>query len=318
MDVAKYIGLFLLKNNFVYIHGLGNLELKKRPATYEGEALKPPTYEVQLTPSGSIDDNLANFIANNEQISISKASNALREFSIQAKTELQSGKPVEIPSIGKFIETNGRIGFVTNPGFQFTPPSIPTIKVARKQAEPVFGQPYNVGTRPAQPAASMDPGPDEPEAEKTGSINWLRVGIAAGVLLLLILAIFTIVKYMGNNNATKEAPLMPPASTQEEQVMEPVAVDSNAAVTDSIPAELLSFEVKLHTYTDQAKAVARLTQLKGLGKTVMMQPAEDDTNVYYLLMPIENISPADTTALLDSLRRNYNPKRGVSIYKFTN
>ena len=78
MDVAKYIGLFLLKNNFVYIHGLGNLELRKRPASFNGEALQGSTYEVVMTPMGSIDDNLANFIATNEQISISKASNAHR------------------------------------------------------------------------------------------------------------------------------------------------------------------------------------------------------------------------------------------------
>src|SRR6185437_14180538 len=102
MDVAKYIGLFLLKNHFCYIHGLGNLELHKKSASYDGTALQAPSYEVVVTPAGSIDDNLANFIATNEQTSISKASNALRDFSIQARADLQAGKEVLIPHIGKF------------------------------------------------------------------------------------------------------------------------------------------------------------------------------------------------------------------------
>ena len=42
MDIAKYIGLYLLKNNFCYLHGLGNLEIKRRPAVYEGDSLHAP------------------------------------------------------------------------------------------------------------------------------------------------------------------------------------------------------------------------------------------------------------------------------------
>lgn len=78
MDVAKYIGTFLLKNQFCYIHGLGNLELRRKPASFDGEALQGPQYTVVLTSGGSIDDNLAAFIANGEQTSISKAASTLR------------------------------------------------------------------------------------------------------------------------------------------------------------------------------------------------------------------------------------------------
>src|ERR1700742_1700349 len=118
MDIAKYIGLFLLKNHFCYVHGLGNMELRKRTASYDGTALQAPSYEVVVTPGGSIDDNLANFIAVNEQISISKAANALRDFSIQARKDMAAGKEVPIPDMGKFVEQNGKVKFVTDDNFR--------------------------------------------------------------------------------------------------------------------------------------------------------------------------------------------------------
>src|ERR1700744_6690000 len=99
MDLAKYIGVFLMKNRFCYIHGLGNLEVKKKPANYDGKMLQAAPYEVIITPAGSIDDTLANFIATNEQISISKAANELRDFSTKAKADLEAGKELSRPFI---------------------------------------------------------------------------------------------------------------------------------------------------------------------------------------------------------------------------
>src|SRR4051812_28989915 len=128
MDIAKYIGLFLLKNQFCYVHGLGNLELKKVPAAHDNKSVNAPAYDVIVSPAGSIDDNLANFIATNEQISISKAANALREFSIEARKDMAGGKEVPIPNIGKFIEEHGKVKFVTDANFKYTPASIPVIK----------------------------------------------------------------------------------------------------------------------------------------------------------------------------------------------
>src|ERR1700761_3899449 len=117
MDIAKYVGLFLLKNHFCYVHGLGNMELRKRTANYDGTALQAPSYDVVVTPGGSIDDNLANFIATIEQVSISKAANELREFSAQTKKDIADGKEVAIPGIGKFVEEKGKVKFITDANF---------------------------------------------------------------------------------------------------------------------------------------------------------------------------------------------------------
>src|SRR5438094_932824 len=98
MDIARYIGLFLLKNKFAYVHGLGNLELTRMAASHDGQMLNAPQYDVRLTKGGSIDDTLANYIATHEATSISKAANALRDFSIAARADLAAGKEVVIPS----------------------------------------------------------------------------------------------------------------------------------------------------------------------------------------------------------------------------
>src|SRR6185312_10774720 len=164
MDIAKYIGLFLLKNHFCYVHGLGNMELTRKPAIHDGKALQPPSYEVMVTPGGSIDDNLANFIATNEQISISKAANALRDFSIQARKDMSDGKEVEIPNIGKFVEESGKVKFITNDNFRFTPAGIPTIRNSKQLEE-----------QNAKPAHK----PSYPPPHKADSINWSMVILVA-------------------------------------------------------------------------------------------------------------------------------------------
>ena len=66
MDIASYIGQFLLRNKYCYLHGIGSLKLNKLPKSDAGSY----AYHVQLLPGGSIDDLFANFVATSEQVSI--------------------------------------------------------------------------------------------------------------------------------------------------------------------------------------------------------------------------------------------------------
>ncbi|NDC42506.1 MAG: hypothetical protein EBZ77_13325, partial [Chitinophagia bacterium] len=176
MDIAKYIGQFLLKNNYCYIHGLGNLELVKKPAVHDGKTLLPPSYEVVVTSGGSIDDSFANFIATNEQISISKAANALRDFSMQARTDLAAGRDVEVEGLGKFIEERSKIRFITDPGFRFAPVGIPALKNSRQIEE------QKVSAK--RPVPATEPAAPKPKAAK-GTVNWTNIIVIAILLLLL-------------------------------------------------------------------------------------------------------------------------------------
>lgn len=303
MEIAKYIGLYLLKNNFCYIHGLGNLELKKKPATHDGQAIQGPQYEVSLTPTGSIDDSLANFIATHEQTSISKAANCLRDFSIETRAALQEGKEVAIPSLGKFTEQNGLIRFITDPHLQYTPPSIPILRTAKRLEEaPSF----------------KTTGPSDDSYSRTGNISGGKIGIGLAIVAILAAVIFFGMKFFGGNEQqqpavieqTNNQPVMVDAAIPDTTVHDtvtaaPVVSPAPAVSTDGIT------KVILGTYPSRAAAEKRVRTLTGNGNTVELV-AKDSTS-FYVIMPI-SFTPADSTKTLDSLRKMFNPK-GVSIYR---
>jgi nucleoid DNA-binding protein len=316
MDVAKYIGLFLLKNNFCYIHGLGNLELKRRPASYSGDALLPPGYDISLSPTGSIDDNLANFVASNEQISISKASNALRDFSTQAKADLTAGKEVYIPAIGKFTEVEGKIRFETDPHFKHQPKPIPTAKVKKHITEsdklPVNSEPETAETRSYVPVHTPE---EEEDEEETAGLNWPRIILAAIVLLALVALItYGVKKFRGGEDTlqpvlpTKEnieaaAPVNVPAIDTSANAP---SVNQNTVMQDGI----MKFKAIIDSYNNKAKADKRIRQMRSYGHNVEL--ITEDSTHFFVVMPIE-CAPADTARILDSLSVLYNPG-GVKMY----
>lgn len=303
MDIAKYIGLYLLKNNYSYIPGLGNLEMKKRPATHDGTALNAPAYEVVVTPGGSIDDSLANFIATNEQISISKAANGLREFSTQARLDLQAGKEVVIPALGKFIETGGKIQFITDPHIQYTPRAIPTVKHVAHTQERQADQ------------RSLYTNPNITKKD----VNWLKIALFVLVPVVLIVAVVLGMNYM--NSQPEEETVVDTPVVEQTVVQAPPQVDTTVVDTmaTAAPASnvvaangMLNFKVILNEYKNNAAADKRAAKLKSYGYSTV-EVAMKDSSTYYVLLPM-SAAPADTTRVLDSLKRTLNPK-GVSIYQ---
>jgi hypothetical protein len=300
MDIPKYIGLFLLKNSFVYLHGLGNLELKKKSSTYDGDALHAPEYDVVLTPGGSIDDTLANYIATHEQTSISKAANALRDFSTATRAELAAGKEVELPGIGKFVETNGLVKFVANPHFKHVPPPVPMIKMAKRTEEqPDFRR-------------------DVPEAiSNTSQIAWGKV-LLLGLLVLavIVIGIFA-VRYFNNENTesvrqdttVQRAETPPPASVDQ---IQPTVDTMQVPVQAAALPQTTDYTIVLNAYSNRAAADRRVTTLSRNGNKVEVLERDSSNFLVVLRMPSSQV--ADTTKTLDSLRRFFNPK-GVYILK---
>ena len=301
MDIAKYIGLFLLKNKYAYIHGLGHLELRKKPATYNGEALEPPSFEVVMTPVGSIDDALANFIATNEQVSISKAANALRDFSMQSKSDLQEGKEVVIPAIGKFVEENGKVSFITNPVIQYTPPAIPTLKVAPRKEE-----------------ESIEVTKERVVAEQDGgeSINWTQIAAWALGILALAAAVYFGVRYWNQHQHEENNPVIQTPAVDTSAIHTPIPIDSTQQgqpEANPVDSSLkISYKIQIGApYGDLAKAKNRVDHLRGFGHKVELV-AESDSSAYYIVLPVKNIRVADTSKLMDSLRRNF---RDVHLFE---
>ena len=306
MDIARYIGLFLLKNHFCYVHGLGNLELVKRSATYDGKALQAPYYEVIVTPGGSIDDNLANFIATNEQISISKAANALRDYSIQARKDMAVGNEVAIPNIGKLIEANGKVQFVTDANFKFTPAGIPTIRNSKQLEE----QNSKLSHKPAYPPP-----------HKADSVNWSMVILVIVLLLVIGGGAFGIYYYTRQNRTI----IAPPPVVKDTVVPPPVAIappldttttqlqrDSMAAVS-AMPEDsqqINSYKMVIGSYTSKEKAEKRLRNLKINGNRVDMIAMDSAS---YLITTTVNCRSSDTTHVIDSLQRMFGYKNVMTV-----
>ncbi len=314
MDVAKYIGLFLLKNNFCYIHGLGNLELKKKPASYNGDALLPPSYDVLLSPSGSIDDNLANFVASNEQISISKAANALRDFSTQARADLSAGRVVAIPAIGTFYEDEGKIRFATDPNLKYAPPSISVTKI-HKAVDPLPNLPVSTKTETATGGKAYVPvhTPSEEDGdEERAALNWPRIILAAIVILALAAIVtFAVKKYRGGEDTLQ--PVLPTKENVVAPVQTVVPADTVAATADPhvlYKGEEISFKAVLESYSDKKKAQKKVDMMRGWGHPVEL--LTEDTGKYFIVMPVICFT-RDTAKTLDSLSKIYNPS-GVTMY----
>lgn len=302
MDIAKYIGQFLLKNNFCYLHGLGNLELKRKPARYDGDALHAPEYDVILTPGGSIDDTLANYIATHEQTSISKAANALREFSTATRAELAAGKEVEIPAIGKFTEQAGLIRFIANPHLQHVPPPVPMLRMSKRLEDaPDFKR-----------ETTSDYTPDNSK-----SIAWGKIILIVLLIAGIATAAFFGIRYFNNSAPVTKtdtaiaAPLVTEPLTPQFTDTATQQTDTARQAAPSVSAAVNSdgYTVILNTYASRQAADKRAATLTANGNKVEVM--SHDSGNHFVIMKI-TCSPVDTMRVLDSLRRFFNPK-GVRI-----
>ncbi|MCB0697419.1 MAG: hypothetical protein KDC07_08645 [Chitinophagaceae bacterium] len=252
MDVAKYIGFFLLKNEQCYVNGLGTLQLQRKAATYDGQYLQAATQEIIIVPGGNVDESLANYIATNEQISITKASAALKEYSEETKGLLQAGNEVALPHLGKFMAQDGRIGFITSPHLQYKAAPIAAkkgVSMQHNERPPIPHQSYipqgtPVGT---QMPAGAPPMPQvrsymahQPEPKER--LNWARIIFV--LLLLVIMAggtYYGYMRYMAPKKRDAQPPLTFPESVDEtsgdmEPMNEemPVMADSSSTISDSV------------------------------------------------------------------------------------
>lgn len=331
MDIAKYVGLFLLKSEYCFLPGIGSLQIHKSPAVFNKETkqMDAPTYSVRFAKgAGSIDDSFANFIANNERISIAHASNYLREFCAQAKADLKQRKEVEIPGIGKFVSiANEVIQFVADPHLHIEGKSIPVFKNVAAKQEQQGETLSNIIER----TTFKEPKADEEIEYKAPKINWGKIILLSGVLLLIVAAaIYMFVTFgMGDKDEQPVQTEQQPAPTINNDATQvtptDTAIDANINSTDSGNSVnntlsrttnadgTISYKVLLQTYNSQVKADTRVSKLKSYGNSNVEVLVKDSTN-YYVVMNMTSAA-IDTTKIVDSIKRLFNPGGNVYILK---
>lgn len=321
MDIAKYVGLFLIKNEYCFLPGIGSLQVIKKKAAYnkESEQLSGPTYDVVFDQRyGSIDDSFANFIANNERISIAHAANHLKDFCAESKLELKEGKEVIIPAIGKFTGgANATIQFTAEPNLNIQGRSIPYFKnntsTEAKREEPI--------TQIIENTSFREPKGDEEIVLKAPQVNWGKIIMLAVLVLIVVAGGIFLVWYMNNSKGDKAET---PAAT-ETQAVQPATATTPAEVPAQEPAAAttpataanadgtITYNVALHQYPTRERAESRVAKLKSYGNSSVNMIAKDSSTFYVAISVSSN--PTDTTKVVDSLKKLFNPGGKVEILK---
>ncbi len=284
MDIASYIGQFLLRNKYCYLHGIGSLKLNKLPKSDAGSF----AYHVQLLPGGSIDDLFANFVATSEQVSISKAANAIREYNSEIRSLLDAQQKVIIPTIGYLVKVDNHYTFVTDDNFSYQPSVNPALKF--------------VNAKSIKEATTSDEVIEE--APQKAIVNWSKIILFIALLIVVGIAIYFIATQSKNISATQDEPI---ANTTTEIVAP--AIDTAVVQPDTLVANT-EYKFLIKTYSTLGAAVKRYQQLLSYGNKVGLQTSDSISYQLYISMPA---SALDTTQAKDSLRVIFNPKGTISI-----
>lgn len=297
MDIAQYIGLFLIKNEYCYLPGIGSLKVEKKAASYNAETkeMMPPEYQVVYNKSsGSIDDNFANFIANNERISIAHAANYFKDFCIEAKEQLKEGKEVYIPGIGHFhAGKENQIQFETDADLKVKGKSIPFFKIspiAQKHHERPLTDIID-NTNITEPKAG------ESIVMKPPQINWGKIILFAVVILIVLAGIIYFI-FQSQKNGPGEV-----TSQKIEKIEEASEPDISVEETEQAPPASInnasSYQLVINKYSTEERANKRVSQLKSYGHQVEL--LVKDSNQYFVVLPVA--SSTDTIPLIDSLNK---------------
>lgn len=288
MDIASYIGQFLLRNKYCYLHGIGSLKLNKLPNKESGSY----AYHVQLLPGGSIDDLFANFVATSEQVSISKAANAIREYNTEIRSLLDAHQNVNIPSVGYFTKVDNHYTFVTDATFSYQPAVNPALKF--------------VNAKPIKEAAEAEE--VIAEAPKKAIINWSKIVLFVSLFIVIALAIYFIITQSQNISATQEEPV----TNTTPDIVAPVIDTPTLANDTSITSAVAEYKFLIKTYATLSAAEKRYHQLLSYGNKVGLQTSDSASYQLFVSLAVPAI---DTTKVKDSIRVIFNPKGTITIIK---
>lgn len=307
MDIAKYIGLFLLKYKYCCLQGLGNLEIKKTPAKHNGTEMVAAVYYTKLNPIGSIDDTFPNFIANNEQVSIAKASNEISEFIRNGKLILNTGGSIIIPSVGAYVMKNNLLTFDLDPAFSL--PDTNIVFPVAEQPKPEIAELKNGEEKPYESYTNYN------NYNKQRAINWNIIAFW-GVIIIIGVSIlaWSISYFMKQQNP--ETVMV--SESKPELVMEAPAdsmvVDSNAIVNTQASVsgtDTPEYQFVIKEFKNLAQAQKKEKQLISYGYSVSI--VNKDSNRFYVVQTMK-VAMADTIRVKDSLTKILNPA-GVTILR---
>lgn len=326
MEIGKYIGKFLIKNKYCSLSGLGVFELKKIPAYEQKGEINNPAHQVTFTPIGSIDDTFASFIASFENVSISNAANNIKEYCRSAKEEIAKTGKFEIENLGKLSSSNGKLVFHQNSDLDLGLASVPVTPIEIKTINPETQE--KIKEDFSYPPANTT-------YLRSKQVNWTKIVVPIlGVVVLGVAGYFGYNYYKNNLSNSNEptvtetpaiqidtiatpivdtaAPLANDTTLQHDTTLAqtPTAMDTVAKPTQPLPVGK-EYKVSVFTFDNEASATAKVNKLNGYGNKASVVNA----NGQFIVALMASNPINDTTKLVDSLRRFFNPKGQVHIIK---
>lgn len=313
MDIAKYAGLFFLRSEYIYLPGIGNLEIKKGASRYDTESNQVVPGEVVVTfkPSvGVIDDAFANFVANNERISIASAANAINEFGNHVKKAIADNIETEIPGIGSFYNNNGIIDFRVSDKYVYVPKSIPIFKNVSKSEE--YSKEKDIKTIIETTEFKLPTAHDEIELEKP-KVNYGKLTVLI-ILVLLALGIVGYIVYQVINENADEKP-----NTEVNKDIDPTIIPKPVDTNETKPSDSLStvsnsdeYKIIVNEYNNLKSADSRKKKLDSYDYNT--EVLTKDSVKYFVVVNIPKAN-GEQDKVIDSVKRNLNPRFDVRIYQ---
>lgn len=327
MDIAKYIGKFLIKNKYCSLPGLGVFELKKIPAYELPKEMQAPAHNVTFTPVGSIDDTFASYIASIENVSISNASNNIKEFCKQVKDEISKTGFYEIEQLGKLSMPQGKLVFQQSDDLDLGMVAAPVTSIEIKPISSEIQE--KIKDDFSYPPATTS-------YKRHRKTNWIKI-----IVPVLIVIVLVLVAYFGYDMYKKSESEMVSTTTQVNTPVVPtnaiVVADSLHDTLATLPQDSINqtkdslvnqtvdslpvtskplpvgkpFQVAVFMFDNEAAATAKANKLKGYGNQTSVLNAQGKFIVSIMASHPTN----DTTKIVDSLRRFFNPKGNLYIIK---
>lgn len=304
MKFASYLAQFLYEHKRLDLPGIGSFMLdpattieienakQNRPVQLEGVSFETNS-SVKQSPE------LIEYIAGQTGKIKALAAADLDSHLELARQFLNIGKPFLFEGIGSLVKMQAG-------GFSFTPGHI----VTEKKRELVQKEPAAI--------PSEESGSDYRSIfyAKKGKANWKKPAMVMLLLAGIVLAIWGGYAMYKKTTAKKATPSSGSDTIPVQLANQPATSDTQQRVvqnvnqTASVTASAGNFKFVIETAT-RDRALKRYSKLSTIGvKNIQMETSDSLTFKLFFILPA---SPADTTRILDSLRRNYTPA-GVRAY----
>lgn len=294
MDIAAYLIQFLIKNKYCSLPSIGTFTLSKKPAAITDKEIIAPKYIVEFSHLGSIDDQFANYCAAQENVSISNASNHIKTFCNNIRDAVKNNERFQINGLGFLAQGKEHIVFEQTDELDLgnINQALPPL-VSRSQGDKKIDFSY--------PPAYL-----ENRVSKQKVL--LRIAIISVVVLGIIFSIYYFIK---NSDSVHTSTAKIENNTNNvSPVKDSITVSQNTTPISNTSTPALH-KVALYETTLQANAEAKSAKWKKYGNMTEVIASDNNFIVCILASHPQN----DTTLLIDSLRRFFNPKGKPYIMK---